>query len=95
MVGRKLERDEIVDHINGVPLDNRRENLRITDLVGNSQNRARGKWSGTSFNKNAGKWQAAVKHHGRSIYLGIFDDREEAARVAANKRKELGFLSRA
>lgn len=94
MEGRVLGRWELVDHKNGVRLDCRRENLRLTDSVGNHQNIPRNKWSGTTFHKKSGKWQAAVKHHGRSIHCGIFDSRDDAARVAAEKRKELGFLSR-
>lgn len=99
IIGRPLTSTDICDHVNGTPLDNRRENLRLTDLVGNGQNRTSlslrkkfGHSRGVTFHTKAKKWQATVQHNGRNIYLGLFNDELAAARVAADKRRELGFL---
>src|SRR6266550_4985233 len=51
MLGRKRRPDEITDHVNGNPLDVRRENLRITNWDGNGQNRRLGKFRGATFHK--------------------------------------------
>ena len=89
----------VVDHINGVRSDNRRENLRLTTIAGNCQNltkltRANASgYRGVGWNKNAGKWAAYVRFQGRSHHLGLFTDPAAAARVAAAKRTELGFLT--
>lgn len=83
-----------VDHRNGDPLDNRRENLRIctvrensTNIV-SSKNRKAGGFKGVSWNRNAGKWEAyigagAVGPNGRRrrMYLGLFADPADAARA--------------
>jgi hypothetical protein len=78
---------EVVDHKNGRPLDNTRENLRLctprenTTNVTSSKNQKLGGWKGVSWNKNAGKWEAniaggAVRENGKRkrIYLGLFTD---------------------
>ncbi len=85
---------QIVDHVNGDPLDNRRSNLRLTTALGNSRNvrssknRKAGKYKGVYYVKASGKWAAAIgagekKPNGKSrlIYLGCFDTPEEAARA--------------
>lgn len=84
----------VVDHRNGDGLDNRRSNLRITDVRGNCTNvtssklQKRGGFKGVSWNANAGKWQASigggeVKANGkrRLLYLGLFTDPADAARA--------------
>ena len=93
MVGRSLESKELVDHINGNSLDARRENLRLVDSCGNQQNRKSNPFRGAS-RLSCGKWQARVKYRRKALYLGVFKDRQEAARVAAAKRLELGFMDR-
>jgi hypothetical protein len=92
MLGRALLKGEVVDHINGDKRDNRRENLRIVEHFQNIQNQRRGKFRGTTWHKKIKKWSARVMFRYKNLYLGVFDDRYEAARVASEKRKELGFL---
>jgi hypothetical protein len=84
--------DGIIDHINGNKLDNRRCNLRITDDRGNAQNQCLSSRNtsghrGVSWNRKMGKWYAHAKIDRKMIWLGLFDDLEEAARVALEFRK--------
>lgn len=78
---------EIIDHINGDTLDNRRCNLRIVPHRVNSHNT-------TSLRKNTShgvigvtrhrqKWQAQIRVGGRLVHLGVhqtFEDAREARR---------------
>jgi hypothetical protein len=71
--------DEVIDHINGCTLDNRRENLRAVDRATNQRNRRiahtnRTGYRGVTRNKQSGKWSA-------SLFLGQFDTAEEAAQA--------------
>lgn len=72
---------QVVDHINGDGLDNRRENLRITDLSGNNSNR---RYAGSSgfrgVYKVGNRWRAILRARGGSFNGGYFDDPAEAAR---------------
>lgn len=75
---------EMVDHINGDPLDNRKSNLRYTNPTLNqaNANRVTGeKYRGVYWSKQSRKWHAALKAYGRQVHLGFFDDPVEAARV--------------
>lgn len=88
--------DGLVDHANGVRLDNRRANLRVVTPAQNSQNvalsqRNKTGFRGVWFNRRLGKYGAQV---GR-VYLGLFDTAEEAGEAAEAKRRELGYLDRA
>lgn len=82
----------LVDHKNGLGLDNRKENLRIATSSENNANHFKrlshgdksltSKFKGVSYKK--GRWQARVSHK----HLGYFDIEEEAARaydIEANK----------
>jgi hypothetical protein len=96
---RNLARHEIPDHINGNVFDNRRPNLRVTDAMGNSQNRFHNsEFRGVSWHKTRKEWGAKVGHTENGInkvyWLGWFKDRKEAALAAKRKREELGFLSK-
>jgi hypothetical protein len=72
-----------VDHINGDPLDNRRENLRVVTHAENRQNvkagfaGAKSRYRGVS--RAGDRWRARV----RGVHLGLFDAEEEAGRAAA------------
>jgi HNH endonuclease/AP2 domain len=86
ILGLLDRRYPLVDHENGNTLDNRRSNLRIATHGQNQANRRRNKnnrsgFRGVCWNKQARKWQAGVRHLGRSQYLGLFESAEEAARA--------------
>ena len=77
----------IVDHINRNGLDNRRTNLRFVTNRQNCWNSSRGinvgssKYKGVRWNSNDGKWRSSIRHNGRKVHLGNFDDEIEAARA--------------
>lgn len=81
----RAKRGEVVDHINGDGLDNRRSNLRITDKTGNARNRSvqansRSGYKGVNIKRGRKSGRAYSAH----ITLGSFFTPEEAA-LAYNK----------
>lgn len=87
-------RGQIVDHINGNGLDNRRANLRLASKAVNARN-ARLPSSntsgckGVSFYRKTGKWRAYIKHNGKTYWLGVFTDKEDANQARLQKEREL------
>lgn len=90
---------QIVDHINGNSLDNRKCNLRVGTRVENNMNRPANKtrrgrpttspYKGVSWDKRRNKWAARIGHNYKSICLGYFDIPEDAARAYDSKAREL------
>lgn len=89
-----------VDHINGDKLDNRKSNLR---LCGRSSNMANMKlkinnqsgYKGVSWSSRGNKWQVHIMVDNKSIYLGMYSDKEEAARAYDNAaRKYFGEFAK-
>ena len=85
MLGRRVDADELVDHINRDKLDCRRCNLRIATRSQNEANKAKGsrgasKYKGVTRTKG-GKWKAEMTVDGIRLYLGTFDDEKNAARA--------------
>jgi len=77
---------DCIDHCDGNTLNNSIENLRITNWVGNSFNRAKSVsntsgYKGVSFRKDKQKWCVQIKADGKHIYLGTYTNLEEAAEV--------------
>lgn len=88
----RAEPGEVIDHVSGDTLDNRKANLRRTDSRGNctnvtrSKNQKRGGYKGVAWNPTAGKWQAQIcagelRPNGKrkQIYLGVYEDPLDAA----------------
>ncbi len=84
---------QIVDHINGDVLDNRKANLRFVNANQNQHNRNGNKdstsiYKGVSWDFRRRKWCAAIRTNNVSINLGRFDSEWDAAiayDVAAEK----------
>jgi hypothetical protein len=78
---------EVVDHINGDPLDNRMANLRVTNQTNNTTNRhgvvgRKSPYKGVVCKPDMKKpWRSRIVVSGKDVYLGFFDTAEEAARV--------------
>ena len=83
-----------IDHITGVPSDNRISNLREATHAQNMANPKLPKtnksgYKGVSWHAQAGKWQAHIKHQGTNHYLGHFSCPKEAHAVYADAAKRL------
>lgn len=78
--------DKVVDHINHDTLDNRKSNLRIVTHQQNMLNSSVNKNNtsgvkGVSWNKKYKKWNANIGFNGKNIYLGCYNDFEDAVKV--------------
>ena len=74
---------EFVDHINGVKIDNRWENLRPTTKSQNKTNtsvssRNTSGFKGVYQKLGKGKWYSQIGFNGKKYHLGVFDCPEEA-----------------
>jgi hypothetical protein len=75
-----------VDHINGNPLDNRRENMRLCTTSENTRNQRAGMggisaFKGVCYHKASAKWLAYIKVNAKQKHLGQFADETDAARA--------------
>lgn len=82
-----------VDHINHNPLDNRKQNLRIGCNADNSKNKRIGSinssgYPGVSYHKLTNKWQARVGLNVERIYLGLFDNVDDAIKIADQFKRD-------
>lgn len=83
---------QVVDHINGNKMDNRRENLRVfKDPAFNAQNvrTSRGSSRFRGVARKRDRWVAKVSRNRKAIHVGTFDREIDAAIAAELKRQEL------
>lgn len=83
--------DKVVDHINRNALDNRKSNLRIVTTSENNQNIPAQKNTisgirGVTWDKHKDMWKAAARIDGKTKFLGLFTDINEAEKVASEAR---------
>ena len=86
---REIVDYDLVDHINGNSLDNRKCNLRDANKSINGQNTLIRKDNtsgvkGVSFRKSSGKWKAQLVVNNKHVLCKLFSTKEEAI----NARKE-------
>ena len=77
----------VIDHENHNGLDNRRANLRVATPAQNACNSRKmlkpcsSKYKGVSYEDDKNQWRAYITHNGKRMYLGRFDNEEDAARA--------------
>lgn len=84
---------ELIDHINGDPLDNRVVNLRLASPADNSRNQKIRRdnkigLKGVYFHRAAGKYGAQIAVGGKPKHLGLFDTPEAAHEAYCKAAKE-------
>lgn len=87
IMSRVLERPlvayEIVDHIDGNPLNNLRSNLRLVSPRENVLNSSRRNdntsgYKGVTFRKDCGLWRARIVRNGKRVTVGYAETAEAA-----------------
>lgn len=89
---------EVVDHINGDTLDNRRSNLRPASYSDNNANTIK-RWGGragykppykgVSWDNNRNCWMATIRRNKIKRFLGRFESAEDAARAYDKAARQL------
>ncbi len=81
-----------IDHINHNRIDNRIANLREVSRIDNQRNQKKSAtnksgFTGVHWHKQAKKWLASITVNCKTIYLGLYEDKNEAicARLHANR----------
>jgi hypothetical protein len=78
------------DHIDGNPLNCRRNNLRICTPLQNCFNRKKSNnnksgYKGVSWNNQNMKWQVYVSINSKNKFVGLYDDLIDAAKAYNEK----------
>lgn len=86
-----------IDHINHNRLDNRQKNLRIVTKRENSLNHGVQPQNttgivGVYYLKKANRWMAATSNNHKTVYLGCFATKKEAAKARKQFEKTSGHI---
>ena len=88
--------EDQIDHINGNGMDNRLINLRSVTAFENMKNtkmrsNSKSKCTGVTWHKRQNKWRARINHEKKEIYLGHFDQLEDAIEARRKAEKQFDF----
>jgi hypothetical protein len=80
------ENKPCIDHIDNNKLNNNVDNLRWATFTENNQNMKLSKnntsgFKGVSFCKRSNKWQSSITINNKRIYLGYFENKEDAIKA--------------
>jgi len=83
-----------IDHINGVPTDNRIVNLREATTKQNGENRDKQRnntsgYKGVTWSNKSKKWQTQICHAKQRIHIGVFEKVEDAYKAYLAKANAL------
>ena len=89
----QAKQGEIVDHVNGDKLDNRKINLRICTKAQNNQNRKTSKlnksgYNGVSWCIRNKKWVTQIQYENKKIHIGYYIDLIDAAKAFNDAAKK-------
>lgn len=82
----RAKKGQVIDHINGNTLDNRKENLRFCTTRQNSRNAKKNTnnssgFKGVAWHKNRKVWVAYIKVDYKNKHLGVYNTPESAAKA--------------
>lgn len=89
-------KNDVVDHINGNTLDNRKQNLRICSQQQNTMNNSNIRsnntsgYKGVTWDKSKNKWTAQITVNYKNIHLGRYDKIEDA--IKARQKAEIKYF---
>lgn len=89
------EKGEEIDHINRDTLDNRRSNLRKVDRKSNCQNmkpHSNTGLKGVTWIEKEKKYKAQIVVDYKNIYLGRFNNPENAYKVVEEAKRKYGYI---
>lgn len=82
-----------IDHKNHNGLNNQKKNLRFATRSQNAMNQkiriTTSNYKGVSWHKGNKKWIAYIKINGKRLYLGLFNNEVEAAKIYDKEAKQL------
>jgi hypothetical protein len=87
----------LVDHIDTNCFNNKIENLRELNTSKNARNshkikkKTSSKYKGVCWNKKRKKWQANLTINYKTIFLGYFDNEDDAGQAYNNKIRQLNL----
>ena len=90
-----LRTNKLIDHLDGIRLNNQRSNLRLCTKQENNWNQRKtknqrtSKYKGVCLDKGRNKFRSTISLNNNQIWIGYFDTETEAASAYDEKAREL------